>query len=88
MATPAASPFIVRDITDRLVVDIPKPTVESRNYVTCTCFAGCGAQPPEAQPMYAALGSGEVISETIEVPYAGIHISTTAVESQTCCCAP
>jgi hypothetical protein len=80
--------FVAREDGGRHVVVIPKPVVESRTYVSCTCFAGCGAQPPGAQPVFAALEPGQVISETVEVPYPAISVVTTAVESQTCCCAP
>lgn len=88
LAAPPTGAFIARDGGGRLVVVVPKPSVESRNYVTCTCFGGCGAQPPGPQPLFAPLGPGEVISETVEVPFSAIRISTSAVESQTCCCAP
>ena len=80
--------FIARDPAGALVVVVPKPALELRTYIECTCFAGCGAEPMPPMRVFAMLRPGETISAAVDVPFAAISVVSAAVESQTCCCAP
>ena len=70
-----------------VVVVVPKPEVEGRNYVACSCFPGCGAYM-EPMPRFIAVPAGAKLGQTVELVYPAISIAVSSVESTSCCCAP
>lgn len=70
-----------------IVVVVPKPTVEGRSYVACSCFPGCGAYM-EPMPRFIAVPEGARLGQAVELVYPAISIAVSSVESTSCCCAP
>jgi hypothetical protein len=79
---------LARNAASEVVIVRPKPSVEQRDYPICSCFPGCGAMMGPGPQRFAELGANEAVAEPVELVYPAIAISTHAVDTETCCCAP
>lgn len=78
---------LARNQAGEVVVVRDRPNTEVRHYPRCGCFSGCGAAM-EPMPVFGLLPEGARRGADVELVYAAIVITSNAVDTQSCCCAP